>query len=206
MKSRILKNMMFSFLVLMLSSGAPEANAQLNTGEPAPDFTLTDTEGQTHSLSQHQGKFVVLEWINDGCPFVQKHYNSGNMQQLQAALAEEGAVWYSVASSAEGKQGHHSPEEWNQYLADQESEAAALLLDPAGEVGKAYGAQTTPHMYLIDPQGNLVYQGAIDSKPSPDPADIPNSTNYVWQAYQEASSGQAVSEPSTKAYGCSVKY
>jgi peroxiredoxin len=182
------------------------AGAQVKTGETAPAFSLPDTSGNTQSLEAAKGKFIVLEWINHDCPFVMKHYGSGNMQNLQAELTGKGVVWYSIASSAEGKQGHYDAAKWNELSAEKGSKASAVLLDPNGEVGKAYGAQTTPHMFLINPEGKIVYQGAIDSNPSPDPKDISGSTNYVRQAFEQASSGQEVSAPSTKAYGCSVKY
>lgn len=182
------------------------AAANVETGAEAPDFTLPDTLGRQHALSEQKGKYVVLEWTNPECPFVQKHYMSGNMQSLQKEFTEQGVVWYSVASSAPGKQGYYSASEWNDILRENGSHATALLLDPEGEAGRAYGAKTTPHMYLIDPEGALIYQGAIDSMPTVDPDDIPESTNYLRQAFQEAGAGQPVSTPSTRAYGCSVKY
>lgn len=189
--------------LLLFSSNA---SAQLISGEAAPDFTLTDVNGNTHSLADQQGKFVVLEWINCDCPFVKKHYNSGNMQSLQAEFTGKDVVWYAIASSAPGKQGHYSEGEWKNLINKNEINASAVLLDPSGEVGRLYGAKTTPHMYVINPEGNLIYQGAIDSVPSADSADIATATNYVTQALNEAMSGNAVSETSTKAYGCSVKY
>jgi peroxiredoxin len=180
--------------------------AAVTVGEPAPDFTLPDTAGNTHSLSEFQGKFVVLEWVNHDCPFVRKHYDSANMQSLQKEFTAQDVVWLSINSSAPGKQGHFDAAQWERLTAEKGAAPTAVLLDPAGEVGKLYGAQTTPHMYVIDPGGNLVYQGAIDDRPSPDKADIPGSNNYVRAALSEAMAGQAVTHPTSKAYGCSVKY
>lgn len=195
----------FTILSIGLFLTAP-ASAELTNGQKAPDFTLTDVNGQSHSLSQYDGKYRVLEWTNHGCPFVVKHYDSGNMPKLQADSIGKGVVWFSINSSAEGKEGSMSAEEWKKILTEKKSAATATLLDSDGKVGKLYGAQTTPHMYIIDPAGNLIYQGAIDSKPSADQADIAGATNYVSKALDEAMSGKPVSEPSTKAYGCSVKY
>ncbi len=195
---------LLTFAALLLFSHA--AYAQLATGDAAPDFTLTDSRGGTHSLSGEKGKYIVLEWTNPDCPFVKKHYGSGNMQSLQAEYTAKGVVWYSVASSSEGKQGFYSGEEWNAIIENQKSSASAVLLDPDGKVGKLYGAQTTPHMFVINPEGKLIYQGAIDSVASPNPADIGASENYVKKALDESLSGQSVTTPSSKSYGCSVKY
>lgn len=192
--------------MILFSAAIPAARAQLVTGEAAPDFTLTDTNGESRTLSSHQGSYVVLEWINHDCPFVKKHYGSGNMQQLQAEETAKGVIWYSIASSAEGKQGYYTAEEWKTLSAEKKSAATGVLLDPDGKVGKLYGAQTTPHMYVINPEGKLIYQGAIDSISSANPADIEKAGNYVRQALDEAMSGKPVSAGSTKAYGCSVKY
>lgn len=180
--------------------------AELTVGEKAPDFTLTDINGKTHSLSEAAGKFVVLEWTNYECPFVVKHYGSGNMQGLQKTYTEKGVAWFSINSSAEGKQGNFTPEKWKDALDQQKAVPTATLLDGDGKVGKAYGAQTTPHIFIVNPEGNLIYQGAIDSKASADPQDIAGAKNYVKAALDEALAGKPVSEASTKAYGCSVKY
>lgn len=202
-----MKKILFAFAALLfVFSAVPSVHAALTTGEAAPDFTLPDTAGQNHSLGEHKGSYVVLEWINHDCPFVKKHYDSGNMQQLQAEYTGKGVVWYSVASSAPEKQGHYTAEQWNALSAEKKSAASGVLLDPDGTVGKLYGAQTTPHMYIVDPDGKLIYQGAIDSKASTNPDDIEGSENYVKKALDEAMSGQPVSNASTKAYGCSVKY
>lgn len=196
--------MTFVFGILLLSQTA--LHAELKTGEAAPDFTLTDVNGASHSLSSFQGKFVVLEWVNLDCPFVKKHYESGNMQKLQKTYTEQGVVWLSINSSAEGKQGNFSSDEWKKRLAANQSASTATLLDGNGKVGKAYSAKTTPHMFIVDPKGKLIYQGAIDSKASTDASDIADSKNYVKAALDEALAGKPVSESSTKAYGCSVKY
>jgi cytochrome oxidase Cu insertion factor (SCO1/SenC/PrrC family) len=193
-------------LVLLLS---PSLEAQLQdpeVGISAPSFTLPDTEGTAHDLSDYAGKWVILEWLNYGCPFVQKHYRSGNMQALQERLTGEGMVWFSIVSSAPGKQGYYEAAEMEEVNQEHGNRATAVLLDPEGTVGMAYGARTTPQMYLIDPQGVLLYNGAIDDKPSTDVADIEGSTNYLIQALLEARDGDPVSQPTTRPYGCSVKY
>lgn len=191
-------------LAFWLASGA--GAAELAVGQAAPDFTLTDIHGDEHSLSDYQGQYVVLEWTNHGCPFVVKHYDSNNMQKLQATYTDKEVVWLTINSSAPGKQGHHSPEEWAELVEEKGSAASATLLDGDGTVGRLYGAKTTPHMYIIDPSGKLIYQGAIDSVASTNVNDVPNAKNYVAAALDEALAGKPVSEPSTKAYGCSVKY
>lgn len=175
-------------------------------GQPAPEFTLTDSNGQSHKLSDFKGKFVVLEWLNHGCPFIKKHYGSGNMQKLQKEYTGKGVVWLSIVSSAPGKQGHMTPEETNKAKEESGSAATAVLIDEDGSVGHLYDAKTTPHMFVVDPQGTLIYMGAIDSDRSPDPAGIEGAKNYVKQALDEAMAGKPVSEPTTTAYGCGIKY
>jgi peroxiredoxin len=175
-------------------------------GSAAPDFSLKDTKGQSHSLGQYKGKYVVLEWFNPECPFVKKHYGSDNMQKLQAEATGKGAVWLSIDSSAEGKEGYLDADAANKIMTQWKTKQTALLLDPEGTAGKAYGAKNTPHMVIINPEGKIVYEGAIDSKASPNPADIPSSTNYVKVGLDEAMAGKPVSNPQTKPYGCSVKY
>lgn len=199
------KKVVFLVLSMFLTLSAVSF-AEVVSGQPAPDFSLQDTNGNTHMLSIYKGKIVVLEWINHECPFVKKHYDSGNMQQLQKDAIANDIVWLSVNSSAPGKQGFCSPEEANKLTMEKQASPTAVLLDPDGAVGKLYGAQTTPHMYVIDAQGILVYQGAIDDKPSVDPADITTSKNYVKAALDAMLAGTAVADASTKAYGCSVKY
>jgi peroxiredoxin len=175
-------------------------------GQPAPEFTLTDSNGKAHKLSDFKGKFVVLEWLNHGCPFVIKHYESGNMQKLQKEYTGKVVVWLSIASSAPGKQGHMSPEETNKTRADKGSAATAVLRDEDGTVGKLYDAKVTPELYVVDPEGTLIYMGAIDDVKSTDTADVAGAKNYVKQALDEAMAGKPVSEPSTSAYGCGIKY
>lgn len=196
--------------LMVLSQSMPVWSAMAWTGpkngEQAPDFTLVDSKGMEHSLKDFAGKHVVLEWLNHDCPFVKKHYDSNNMQSLQGEFTNKGVVWLSVISSAPGKQGYATPENANTLKEAKGSKATAVLLDTTGEVGQLYAAKTTPHMYVIDPEGVLIYQGAIDSTPSADPADIASSVNYVSQALSQSMNGEAISMPKTKAYGCSVKY
>jgi peroxiredoxin len=193
-------------LIAALALGAAQAWAQAAVGAAAPGFTLTDTKGAAHALADFAGKPVVLEWTNPDCPFVKKHYGAKNMQALQAKYVAQGAVWLSVCSSAPGKQGHYPADEWNRILAEQGSAATALLLDPDGQVGRAYGAKTTPHLFVIDAAGTLVYDGAIDDQPSTDSADIPGARAYVVEALDAVLAGAPVPVAQTKPYGCSVKY
>lgn len=177
-------------------------------GATAPAFTLTDTHGVTHSLSDFQGKYVVLEWINHECPFVVKHYDSGNMQALQKKWTDDGVVWLSINSTNPNHRDYKTPEEANRLTAAHEAAPTALLMDPDGQVGRAYGAATTPHMYVINPEGVLVYQGAIDSIPNARIASIDKATNYLDAALSQTkgSGGTQVANANTKPYGCSVKY
>jgi peroxiredoxin len=175
-------------------------------GEAAPDFKATDSNGQTHQLSQYRGKYVVLEWHNNGCPYTRKHYESGNMQRLQKEWTSRGVVWFTVISSAAGQQGYVTASQENDYLRQMNAAPSAVLLDPLGEVGRLYEARTTPHMFVINPSGVLIYDGAIDSKATTDQADIATATNYVSQALEESMAGKPVSTPTSRPYGCSVKY
>lgn len=175
-------------------------------GEPAPDFTGTDSHGQTHKLSDYRGKFVVLEWHNNGCPYTRKHYESGNMQNLQKEWTQKGVVWLTVISSAPDSQGYVTAAQENDYLGKMHAVPTAAILDPKGEIGHLYEAKTTPHMFIINPQGVLIYNGAIDDKPTSDQSDIAGARNYVSAALQEAMAGQPVAVASTRPYGCSVKY
>ena len=198
----------FSLSLLSLVAAALIVAGATSTGapDPAPDFTLIDTQGTEHSLSDYAGEWVVLEWLNYDCPFVRKLYNSGNMQRLQEHYTELGVVWLSIVSSAPGQQGHFPPDEMNARTARHEGKQTAVLLDPSGQVGRAYGARTTPHMFVINPSGEIVYNGAIDDRPSPDPASLEGATNYVVRALTEATGGQPVTTARTQPYGCSVKY
>src|SRR5438309_4943043 len=175
-------------------------------GSAAPDFSLSDANGKTQSLSQYKGKYVVLEWFNPECPFVKKHYGSDNMQKLQSEYTGKGVVWLSIDSNAPGSEGNITAEQAKKIMESWKTKQTALLLDPDSKVAKLYGAKNTPNMVVISPEGKIVYEGAIDSKASPNPADIPSSTNYVKAALDESLAGKPVSNPTTKPYGCSVKY
>ncbi|MGC2765421.1 MAG: redoxin domain-containing protein [Candidatus Acidiferrum sp.] len=175
-------------------------------GDPAPEFTATASNGKTVRLSDYRGKYVVLEWHNNGCPYVGKHYKSGNMQRLQKQWTGEGVVWFTILSSAPGKQGYVSASDENDYLAKMQAAPTAALLDPTGEIGHLYDAKTSPQMVVINPQGVLIYSGAIDDKPTTDLQDVPTATNYVSLALQQAMAGKQVETPATRPYGCSVKY
>lgn len=174
--------------------------------EKAPNFTLKDSNGKEHSLSDFAGKYVVLEWINYDCPFVKKHYDSGNMQNLQTKYTEAGVVWLAVCSSVEGKQGNFSNEEINKRSKAHNAAFTGYLVDDTGKVGKMYGAKTTPHMYIIDKEGKLVYAGGIDDKATANKDDIKTAKNYVSTALDELMSGKEVTTKVSTPYGCSVKY
>ncbi|HXN99004.1 MAG TPA: redoxin domain-containing protein [Candidatus Acidoferrales bacterium] len=176
------------------------------TGEAAPEFTATASNGKTVRLSDFRGKFVVLEWHNNGCPYVGKHYNSGNMQKLQKEWTSRGVVWLTILSSAPGKQGYVTASEENSYLAKEQAAPTAALLDPTGLIGHLYDAKTSPQMVVINPQGVVIYDGAIDNKPTTDLEDVPGATNYVSLALEQAIAGKQVQTPTTRPYGCSVKY
>jgi len=195
-------NKVFFLLLFSLALFASDAKV----GEAAPDFTLKDSNGNEHSLSDFNGKYVVLEWVNYDCPFVKKHYNSGNMQKLQKEYTDKGVIWLSINSSAPGKQGNYSNEEINKKAKERGANFNAYLVDPTGEVGKMYGAKTTPHMYVINPEGTLVYVGGIDDTPSTDVDDIETATNYVSAALNASMNGKDITVPVSKPYGCSVKY
>lgn len=175
-------------------------------GSAPPDFTLVDSRGIEHNLSDYKGKFVVLEWINFDCPYVRKHYESGNMQSLQKEFTQQGVVWLAINSSAEGKQGHFSSDEIQRRSESHGAHFTAYLLDEKGSVGRAYGAKATPHMFIINPEGKLIYSGAIDDKPTSNLKDIEGATNYVRQALNAAMNGKPVEKSRTRAYGCAVKY
>lgn len=182
------------------------ANAAATVGQAAPDFSLTDLQGKAVKLSDYRGKYVVLEWVNPGCPFVQKHYNSGNMPQLQKDAGAQGVVWLAINSTAPEARDFKSPEDLAAWLKEKGAVPSAAMLDREGTVGKAYGAKTTPDMFVIDPKGTLIYAGAIDDKRSADPEDVKTAKNYVKAALEEAQAGKAVSKPTTSPYGCGIKY
>lgn len=196
-----------AMLAAGLLAGRLDAGAQLaKVGAAAPAFEANDSRGASRSLASLAGSYVVLEWINHDCPFVRKHYSSGNMQALQKKYTERGVVWLSIASSAPGKQGHLGPDAWNAISAEKGSHATAVLLDPDGTIGRAYGARTTPQIAIIDPKGVLIYTGAIDDTPSADVDDIATARNHVAAALDEALAGKSVSVATSQPYGCSVKY
>lgn len=185
---------------------AAPAFAAATVGQPAPAFTATDSNGRQVSLADFKGKTVVLEWTNADCPFVQKHYQSGNIPRLQADARKDGVVWLTINSAAAGKQGAVTGAQANQIMRAADASPSAYLLDGSGAIGQAYGAKTTPHMFVINPAGTLVYAGGIDSIPSADPADLGRAQNYVRLALADVKAGKAVGTPTAKPYGCSVKY
>jgi hypothetical protein len=193
-----------TFIGLTLAASA--SAAQATVGQTAPNFTLQGSDGKPHSLSEYQGKFVVLEWTNPNCPFVHKFYDSGTMQNLQKDETAKGVIWLRVNSGAEGHDGYQSAADAASYEKDNHVAATATLLDPSGKVGHTYGARTTPDMYVINPKGVLIYAGGIDNKPSPNIADIATAKNYVTTALDEAMAGKPVATPTARPYGCSVKY
>ena len=201
-----MKTKLLTALLAIATSTALFAADSPAVGTTAPDFSLTDSKGKTQSVSQYKGKYVVLEWFNPECPFVKKHYGSGNMQKLQEEFTGKGIVWLTIDSSAPGLQGNLTAEQANAKMAEWKTKQTALVLDPDGKAGRSYGAKNTPHMFVINPEGKIVYEGAIDSKATPNPADITSATNYVKVALDESLSGKAVSNANTKPYGCSVKY
>ena len=189
---------------LMLASSVALANATV--GQAAPNFSLTDTSGKTVSLADFKGRHVVLEWVNPGCPYVVKHYGSANMQGTQKEATAKGVVWLAVNSTSADHGDYKSPAEMAQWMQGHKAAASATLMDAEGKVGRAFGARTTPHMYVVDPKGVLVYAGGIDNKASANPADIASATNHVKVALNEALAGKPISQATTRPYGCSVKY
>lgn len=200
---KLLNFLIVAFIAASLSTAFAQ-EAQINS--PAPNFTLADSHGESHSLSDFNGKYIVLEWINFDCPFVVKHYEPKNMQNLQKEYTEKGVVWLSICSSAEGKQGNFDNDEINRRIKEHNAKMTAYLIDESGEIGKKYGAKTTPHIYIIAPDGNLIYAGGIDDIKSTDQEDIKKAKNYVKATLDEAMSGKAVSKQTSTPYGCSVKY
>ncbi len=193
-------------LGLSLALNVQALDNHAKVGEKAPDFTLVDSHGNEHSLSDFHGQFVVLEWLNHECPFVRKFYNANKMQELQKKYTDKGVVWLSIISSREGEQGFMTPEEINKANEEKNVYAAAVLIDEPGNVGRLYNARVTPHMYVINPDGVLIYDGAIDDKPTANPRDIEGAHNYVIAALDAAMNGREVKISTTRPYGCSVKY
>jgi len=202
LSSRLLGGAALFAALLPLSTAAQT----VRVGVPAPAFTSTDSKGQTETLVQYRGKYVVLEWHNQGCPYTRKHYVSGNMQGLQKEWTAKGVVWFTVISSAPGQQGYVTPSQENAYLAQMHAAPSAVLMDSEGKLGRLYNAKTTPQMVVIDPAGKVIYDGAIDDRPTPDPDDVRGANNYVSDALTEAMAGKPVATPFTRPYGCAVKY
>ena len=195
-----------TLLAMSMASLVSLVQAAAAPGQAAPEFSLVDINGKMQKLSDYRGKYVVLEWFNSDCPFVQKHYESGNMQSLQARYTQKGVVWLGVNSTSPRHSNYRDPVRSQAILKDWKSAPTAFVLDPDGKVGKQYGARTTPHMYVIDPKGMLVYVGGIDDKPSTNQRDIPTAKNLVAAALDESLGGKPVGTPSAMPYGCSVKY
>jgi len=210
--------LLFSLFIIIVAAGFSfagkndmkshkmETMSTARVGEEAPDFTLVDANGDKQSLSDFKDKNVVLEWINFGCPFVQKHYATGNMQKLQKNYTDKGVIWLTICSSAPGKQGYFTGEELQSKIKEAEIQSTAYLIDADGTVGKMYGAKTTPDMYVINPEGTLIYSGAIDDKPTYKHDDIKGAENYVVMALNASMNGKSVQTKMTPSYGCSVKY
>ena len=196
-------NILILFMVLSINAIADDTTI---IGKPAPDFKLTDSKGKQYSLADFKGKYIVLEWINFDCPFVKKHYDSKNMQNLQKETTANGIIWLSICSSYPGKQGNFTPDEINKRIKESDAKMTAYLIDEDGTVGKLYGAKTTPNMYIIDKTGTLVYMGAIDDIKSTDIEDVSKAKNYIKSVFNELLNGQHQSIKSTVPYGCSVKY
>jgi len=188
------------------SALAAPAVAAPAVGQPAPAFTAVDASGKTRSLSEYKGRTVVLEWTNEGCPYVRKHYDSGNMQSLQREATKDGVAWLTIVSSAPGTQGYLTQATAKTWKAKERAAPTDVLLDPKGVVGRAYDAKTTPHMYVIDRTGKLAYMGGIDDQPSSDPDSLKGARNYVVAALADVKAGRAVAQSVTRPYGCSVKY
>lgn len=197
---------MKSFLVATALSLAAAGALAATVGQPAPAFTATDTSGKTVSLADFKGKHVVLEWVNPGCPYVRRHYDSANMQGTQQDAQAKGAVWLTINSTAQDAGDYMQPAALQQWMASQKAAATHTLMDAEGKVGRAYGARTTPHMYVINPAGTLVYAGAIDDQPRASLADTAKATNHVKAALAESTAGKPVTVATTRAYGCSIKY
>lgn len=199
----LLRRTLFALPLLLAAAGA---QAAATVGQPAPEITLKDTTGKTVRLSDFKGKHVVLEWTNPGCPFVRKHYDSGNMPATQKDAAAKGVVWLAVNSTEKASGDYLEPAKLTSWLKERQSVPSAILMDEEGTAGRAYGARTTPHMYIVNPQGQLIYAGGIDSIPSAKDDDIPRATNYVKTGLAEALAGKPLTAATTRPYGCSIKY
>jgi thiol-disulfide isomerase/thioredoxin len=197
--------MKFLLSALVLAA-APAFAATAIVGQPAPSFSVTDASGKAVSLADFKGKTVVLEWVNPGCPYVRKHYDSTNMQGTQKGAADKGVVWLSVNSTAQGQYDYRKPADMAAWMQSRKAAATHTLMDSDGKVGKAYGARTTPHLYIVDAKGTLAYAGGIDDTPSSNPADVKTAKNYVNAALGELQAGKPVTQATTRPYGCSVKY
>ena len=206
MKNRITTIAVVLFCVFFAGFAMAEDRKGPEIGKKAPDFTLPDAAGAEHTLSDFEGKYVVLEWLNHDCPFVVKHYATGNMQMLQEKYRDQGVVWLTIISSAPGKQGHLEPDEAKKVTREKQARPTAVLLDPEGTVGRAYDARVTPHMYIIDPDGMLRYMGAIDDRPTANHADVEGARNFVSEALDLLLEGRDVEVTSHQPYGCTVKY
>ena len=185
---------------------AQRAHTSVQPGSAAPSFSLGAADGKSYNLAEYKGKYVVLEWTNKDCPYVKKHYGSGNMQKVQKEATAMGAVWLSVISAGPGYPGYLNSTQADEYYKNVHSEATAVLLDPGGKVAKEYGASNTPQIVIVDPAGKVVYNGAIDDKPTPDPDSVKSATNYVIQALKESMAGKSVSISKTRPYGCGIHY
>jgi alkyl hydroperoxide reductase subunit AhpC len=200
------RSTVYRMLVVVVLCAVPLTIAAAKVGDAAPDFSATASTGKTVRLADYRGKYVVLEWHNNGCPYVGKHYNSGNMQRLQKQWTSQGVAWFTILSSAPGKQGYATASEENNYLTKMQAAPTAALLDPTGEIGHLYDAKTSPQMVVINPQGVVIYSGAIDDRPTTDLQDVQGARNYVSLALEQAMAGKPVQTPATRPYGCSVKY
>jgi hypothetical protein len=200
------RSTLYAMLVGAMICTASVLITAAKVGQAAPDFTAKASDGKTFRLSTYRGNFVVLEWHNNGCPYVGKHYNSGNMQRMQKQWTARSVIWFTIISSAPGKQGYVTASEENEYLTKMQAAPTAALLDPTGEIGHLYDAKTSPQMIVINPQGIVIYDGAIDDKPTTDLNDIAGATNYVSLALEQSMAGKQVETPTTRPYGCSVKY
>ena len=202
-------NVLSSITIIGCSAGllaAGPASAAAAIGQPAPAFSTTDVSGQRVNLADYKGKTVVLEWVNPGCPFVQKHYESGNMQGTQRDAAAKNVVWLAVNSTSKDHGDYRAPAAMGAWMKEHKAAATDTLMDTDGTIGRAYGARTTPHLYIVDPAGKLVYAGGIDSKATANPADIASATNYVKLALAETAAGKPIGTPTSRPYGCSIKY